>query len=215
MDLIHYLLNIILHLDEHLITFVNLYGIWVYALLFLIIFCETGLVITPFLPGDSLLFAAGAIAASTESLNIHMLFILLTCASILGNSLNYAIGYWVGPKLFYSTSSKLFNSAYLKKAHEFYEKHGGKTIIVARFIPIIRTFAPFVAGLSYMQKKTFLAYNFIGAVLWVGGLLYVSYWFGNLPFIKQHFSTVVLTIIMISLLPAGMGYICSYRRSAT
>jgi len=202
MELLHSLFSFIMHLDQHMVTFVTLYGTWVYAFLFLIIFCETGLVITPFLPGDSLLFASGAIAASaTDALNIHVLFVLLVTASILGNGLNYLIGKFIGPKVFYSTNSLLFNKKYLEKAHRFYEQYGGKTIIIARFIPIIRTFAPFVAGIGYMGYRKFFAYNLIGAVLWIGSLLYSSYLFGNLPIIKQHFSTIILAIIAISLLP--------------
>ncbi len=202
METLHQLLNFVLHLDHHLTTFVTLYGMWTYGLLFLIIFCETGLVVTPFLPGDSLLFAAGAIAAGTsDALNIHLLFVLLVIASITGNGLNYFIGRLIGPKIFFSNKSWFFNKDYLDKAHRFYERFGGKTIIIARFIPIIRTFAPFVAGVGYMSYRQFYFYNIIGAVLWIGSLLYGSYWFGNLPFIKDHFSTVILAIIVISLLP--------------
>lgn len=195
-------MDFILHLDTHLINLVSTYGIWTYGLLFLIIFCETGLVVTPFLPGDSLLFASGALAASTaQGFNVHVLFILLVTASIFGNGLNYLIGRFIGPKVFHSSSSWFFNKKHLEQAHRFYEVYGGKTIIIARFIPIIRTFAPFVAGIGYMSYRKFFAYNIAGALLWIGSLLYVSYWFGNLPFIKQHFSTVVMAIIIISLLP--------------
>ncbi len=203
MELLHHFLNFILHLDVHLVTFVNLYGTWVYALLFLIIFCETGLVVAPFLPGDSLLFAAGTIAASTlDGFNIHVLFILLVIASILGNGLNYQIGRFLGPKVFHSKNSWLLNQQYLEKAHSFYEKYGAKTIIIARFMPIIRTFAPFIAGIGYMRRSQFFVYNILGAVLWIGSLLYASYLFGNIPLVKDHFSTIVLAIIIVSLLPA-------------
>lgn len=202
METIQHLLSFILHIDAHLISFVTTYGIWTYVLLFLIIFCETGLVITPFLPGDSLLFAAGAIAAgSSDALNVHLLFTLLVIASIVGNGLNYYIGRLIGPKIFFSNQSWLFNKNHLVKAHQFYEKFGGKTIIIARFIPIIRTFAPFVAGIGYMSYRRFYFYNIIGAVVWIGSLLYISYWFGNLPAVKEHFSTYVFAIIGISLLP--------------
>ena len=202
MELIHQFLHFILHLDEYLVTFVTMYGVWTYGILFLIIFCETGLVVTPFLPGDSLLFAAGALAAhSQDALNVHVLFILLVTASILGNTVNYMIGKFLGPKVFHSSNSWLLNKKYLEKAHRFYETYGGKTIIIARFIPIIRTFAPFVAGIGYMRTRQFLIYNAAGAVLWIGSLLYVSYLFGNLPFVKDHFSTIILAIIVISLLP--------------
>ncbi len=205
MEILSHLLNFILHIDQHLIAFVSDYGVWAYVLLFLIIFCETGLVVTPFFPGDSLLFAAGALAASSDqAINIHLLFILLVIASILGNGLNYLLGRFVGSKLFRSENSLLFNKKYLEKAHRFYEQFGGKTIIIARFIPIIRTFAPFVAGIGYMTYRRFFIYNIIGAIIWIGSLLYVSYWFGNLPFIKDHFSSVILAIIVISLLPPAI-----------
>lgn len=202
METIHYLINFILHLDVHLVTIMAEYGSWVYGLLFLVIFCETGLVVTPFLPGDSLLFATGALTAKGSGvLSIHLLFILLVAASILGNTLNYMIGRFIGPKVFHSSSSKLLNKKYLERAHNFYKRYGGKTIIIARFIPIIRTFAPFVAGVGNMSYRRFSSYNLIGAVLWIGSLLYVSYLFGNLPFIQQHFSTIILAIIAVSLLP--------------
>jgi membrane-associated protein len=202
MDLLHAFFSFIMHIDQHMISFLATYGTWTYALLFLIIFCETGLVVTPFLPGDSLLFATGALTAnSANTLNIHLLFILLVTASILGNGLNYFIGKWLGPKVFNSPTSFLLNKKYLARAHSFYETYGGKTIIIARFIPIIRTFAPFVAGIGYMSATRFFFYNIIGAILWIGGLLYISYLFGNLPLIKEHFSTIILAIIGISLLP--------------
>jgi membrane-associated protein len=200
MDFIHYLTNFIMHLDKNLVVFVASYGTLAYFFLFLIIFCETGLVVTPILPGDSLLFAAGALAA-TASLNIHVLFVLLVGASVLGNTSNYFIGRFVGPKIFHSRDSWLFNRKYLGKAHHFYEKFGGKTIILARFIPIIRTFAPFIAGIGEMDRLEFFCYNLIGAVLWVGSLLSLSYLFGNLPTIKEHFSTVMIAIIALSLTP--------------
>lgn len=207
METLQYFINLILHLDHHLISLASTYGAWTYAILFLILFCETGLVITPILPGDSLLFAAGTLAASAaQGLNIHLLFILLTCASILGNTVNYIIGRLIGPRVFHFSQSRFFNPQYLLRAHQFYEKHGGKAIIIARFIPIIRTFAPFVAGVGYMHFSRFLYYNLVGALLWVGGLLYTSYLFGNLPFIKEHFSTVILAIIGLSLLPPVLGY---------
>ncbi len=202
METLHILLNFFLHLDVHLIAFVNAYGIWTYALLFTIIFCETGIIITAFLPGDSLLFASGALAANTGILNIHMLFILLVTASVIGNGVNYFIGKWLGPKVFYSKQSWLFNKKYLAKTHRFYERFGGKTIIIARFIPIIRTFAPFIAGIGYMTYRQFFIYNLIGAVLWIGTLLYGSYLFGNIPIVKQHFSLMLLVIIVLSILPA-------------
>ena len=205
MELIHQVIDIVLHLDTHLQSLTTHYGSWVYVILFLIVFMETGLVVTPFLPGDSLLFAAGSIAAIT-SLNVHWLAISLTIAAILGDSLNYAIGKWVGPKVFTQEKSLFFNKDYLMRAEAFYEKYGAKAIIIARFIPIIRTFAPFVAGIGIMQYKRFLAYNIIGAILWVYSFLYVSYFFGNLPVIKENFSIIVLVIIVLSILPALVDF---------
>jgi membrane-associated protein len=203
MDTLHYILNFILHLDDHLIAFVTAYGAWTYALLFLIIFCETGIIITAVLPGDSLLFAAGALTASaTDALNVHILFALLVTASTLGNGLNYFIGKWLGPKVFRSSNSWIFNQKNIDKAHGFYERYGGKTIIIARFLPIIRTFAPFVAGIGYMTYRQFLIYSVIGAFLWIGILVYGSFLFGNIPFVKQHFSLVIIAIIFLSIVPA-------------
>lgn len=207
MDLLQY----ILHIDTYLIAFVTHYGALTYLVLFLIIFCETGLVVTPFLPGDSLLFAAGSIAAnSNEALNIQLLMFLLLLASITGNKLNYLIGRAIGPRIFSARSSWLFNKKHLEEAHQFYERHGGKTIIMARFIPIIRTFAPFVAGIGYMGIRQFSFYNIISALLWVGGLLGAGYFFGSLPIIRDNFSLVVYGIIFISLLPPAFTFI--YRR---
>lgn len=201
-------INFILHLDQQLIHWVSLYGTWTYSLLFLVIFCETGLVVLPFLPGDSLLFATGALAAHCPGIfNINFLFLLLTASSILGNSLNYYIGKWVGPKIFRAHSNLFLNKKHLDHAHGFFEKYGGKTIIIARFIPILRTVAPFVAGIGKMNSLFFFFYNTLGAILWVGSLLYVSYWFGNIAFVKDHFSTVVICIIIISLLPAIIAYV--------
>lgn len=218
MDTLQQLVNYILHIDTYLISFVSTYGFWTYFVLFLIIFCETGLVVTPFLPGDSLLFAAGSIAANASlALNIQILFILLTIASIVGNQLNYMIGRVIGPKVFsanQTTSSWrnwLLNQKYLEETHQFYERHGGKTIILARFIPIIRTFAPFVAGMAYMSFNRFLAYNLISAVIWIGSLLAAGYFFGSLPIIRDNFSIVVYGIIVVSLLPPIITFI--YRKS--
>jgi membrane-associated protein len=202
MDTIHYLINFILHIDTQLISFIAAYGDWVYGLLFLIIFCETGLIVVPFLPGDSLLFAAGALTANANSnLNIHLMFVLLLTASILGNMLNFMVGRYLGPKVFHSSDSIFLNKKYLQRTNQFYRKYGGKTIIIARFMPIIRSFAPFVAGIGSMDYRKFTLFNVIGGVLWVGILLYVSYLFGNLPFIKQHFSTIIMAIIVVSLIP--------------
>lgn len=204
-------LQYLLHIDVYLIAFASNYGAWAYFVLFMIIFCETGLVVTPFLPGDSLLFAAGSIAANaSHALNIQLLFVLLTIASILGNKLNYFIGKFIGPRVFSAQSSWLLNKKHLIEAHQFYEKHGGKTIILARFIPIIRTFAPFVAGIGYMSLGQFSLYNIISAIIWIGSLLGAGYFFGTLPFIKDHFSIVVYGIIAISLLPPLLAFI--YRK---
>jgi membrane-associated protein len=202
MDTMQFLLQYILHIDTYLIAFVSQYGTLTYGLLFLIIFCETGLVITPFLPGDSLLFAAGSIAANAgHALNIQILFILLTLASILGNKTNYLIGRALGPKVFSAQDSFLLNKKHLQEAHQFYEKHGGKTIIFARYIPIIRTFAPFVAGIGYMGLKEFSLYNIASAILWIGSLLGAGYFLGSLPIVRDNFTLVIYGIIGVSLLP--------------
>jgi membrane-associated protein len=202
MEIIHSFFNFIMHLDVHMVTFVANWGHWVYSILFLVIFCETALIVLSFLPGDSLLFATGAFTAkATGELNIHMLFLLLVLASVLGNTVNYLIGKYIGPRVFKLENSFLLNKKYLDRAHRFYEEYGAKTIIIARFIPIIRSFAPFIAGVGYMRYRQFVVYNIIGAVLWIGSLLYVSFLFGNLPIIKDHFSAIILSIIGISLLP--------------
>jgi membrane-associated protein len=203
MDIFHFLLDFLLHLDKHLIAFVTAYGTWTYALLFLIIFCETGIIFTAILPGDSLLFAAGALTANLgDVLNIHILFILLTTASIAGNGLNYFIGKWLGPIVFRSKKSLLFNPKNIEKTHAFFERYGGKAIIIARFMPIFRTFAPFVAGIGYMTYRQFFLYSVIGALLWIGTLVYGSYFFGNIPIVKENFSLVIVAIIGLSITPA-------------
>jgi membrane-associated protein len=208
MDTLNYILAFILHLDEHLIAFVTTYGAWAYVLLFTIIFCETGVILTAILPGDSLLFAAGALTASSgEALNVHFLFILLVTASTLGNCLNYFIGKWIGPRVFRSHKSWLFNYKNIEKAHSFYTRYGGKTLIIARFLPIIRTFAPFVAGIGQMTFRQFVAYSTIGAFLWIGILVYGSFLFGNIPLVKQHFSLVIIAIIVLSIMPACFEFL--------
>jgi membrane-associated protein len=216
MIITHNLLQYVIHIDAYLVLLLAEYGTWIYAILFLIIFCETGLVITPFLPGDSLLFAAGSMSLNKD-INIQILFLLLIGASILGNKLNFLIGKMIGPRVFSlqnaghkSMWSILFNQKYLNTAHQFYELHGGKTIIFARFIPIVRTFAPFVAGAANMSLSSFTFYNVVSAILWIGSLLTAGYCFGSLPFIKQHISLVIYTIIIISLLPPVIGVI--YRK---
>lgn len=209
MQSIHHLLNFILHIDSYLFNFVSAYGTWTYLVLFLIIFCETGLVITPFLPGDSLLFVAGSIAAQpSEPLSITLLLVLLIVASILGNQLNYLIGRMIGPRVFTAERSWLLNKKHLAETHRFYEKHGGKTIILARFIPVIRTFAPFVAGIGYMGHSQFSLYNVSSALLWIGSLLGFGYFFGSLPLIKDNFTIVIYGIILLSVSPPLIAMFC-------
>jgi membrane-associated protein len=212
MELIKYFIDFILHLDTHLVELLQQYGTWTYGILFLIIFCETGLVITPILPGDSLLFAVGALAAH-GGLDIYLLFILLSIAAIIGDTVNYWIGYVVGPKVFTSASSRWLNRKHLDRTHEFYEKYGGKTIIIARFMPIIRTFAPFVAGIGRMTYGKFLLYNIVGGILWIGLFLLAGFWFGNIPVVKKNFTLVIFAIIIISVMPAVIEYLRA-RRSA-
>jgi len=196
-----------LHLDTHLNAMIQQYGLWTYAILTLIVFCETGLVVTPFLPGDSLLFAAGALAALPDSpLRVAVLFLLLTGAAIAGDTVNYWIGNKIGPRAF-EGHVKFLNKKHLERTHEFYEKYGGKAIIIARFVPIVRTFAPFVAGIGSMNYGRFIAYNVIGGLLWVSICLFGGYFFGNLPFVKENFSVVVLAIIIISILPGVYEFV--------
>jgi membrane-associated protein len=205
MQIISELVDFILHLDVHLNAIIQNFGIWTYLILFLIIFLETGIVITPFLPGDSLLFAAGSFAA-LGSLNVFALFIILTLAAILGDTLNYWIGHFIGPRAF-SGNVRFLKKEYLDRTHGFYEKHGGKTIILARFIPIIRTFAPFVAGVGAMDYPRFFFFNVIGAVLWVALFTFGGYFFGNLPFVRDNFTIVILAIIVISVLPGVFEFL--------
>lgn len=215
MELLSQLLDIFLHLDVYLNTWASGAGAWLYVGIFVIIFCETGLVITPFLPGDSLLFACGALAASDQSGISLVLFIpVVFLAAALGDFCNYEIGKWIGPKVFTQENSRLLNKNHLLKAHAFYEKYGGKTIILARFIPIIRTFAPFVAGIGKMTYWHFAAYNLIGAAAWV--LLFVlgGYYFADLPIVKTHFHIVIVAIIIISCLPAVIEYWRERKRNS-
>jgi membrane-associated protein len=212
MELISYLIDLFLHLDEHLNVIIQNYGVWTYGLLFLIIFLETGLVVTPFLPGDSLIFAAGTFAG-LGSLNVVLLFFLLSAAAIIGDTVNYWIGHYVGPRAF-NGEIRFLKKEYLDRTHEFYERHGGKTIILARFIPIIRTFAPFVAGIGAMTYGHFIAYNVIGGILWVALFVFGGYFFGNLKFVQDNFSLVVLAIIFISVLPGVVEFLKERRRSA-
>jgi len=198
------LFHIILNLDHYLNLLVARYGIWIYFILFMVIFCETGLVATPFLPGDSLLFIAGAICAGGE-LNLIILIILLICAAISGDSTNYIIGRKLGMRLFNNQNSKIFRQDYLNKTNDFYAKHGGKTITLARFLPIVRTFAPFVAGVSKMQYSRFATFSILGSVCWVGSLIPLGYFFGNVPFIKNNLSLIIVMIILFTLLPLLYG----------
>ena len=201
-------LDLILHLDVYLDLLVNNYGPWVYAILFLVIFCETGLVVMPFLPGDSLLFIAGAVAAG-GGLDPVLLAGLLMLAAILGDSTNYVIGRTAGERLFNNPNSKIFRRDYLEKTHDFYERHGGKTVTMARFLPIFRTFAPFVAGVARMFYPRFFMFSVFGTILWVGGLVTLGYFFGNVPFIKKNLSLLVVGIILLSLVPMIIGVIRS------
>lgn len=216
MELIAQFIDIVLHLDTHLEALLADYGTWVYAILFLIIFCETGLVVTPFLPGDSLLFVAGALAATSGAsggLEIEILIAVLLAAAILGDNANYWIGHYFGPRVFRWEQSRFFNRAAFDKTHAYFETHGGKTIIIARFLPLVRTFAPFVAGVARMTYSRYFLLDFVGGCLWIGSLTLAGYWFGNLPFIKNNLTLVILAIIALSLLPLAIGYI-KHRREA-
>jgi len=200
METIQFFIDILLHLDKHLDWVIRTYGIWTYAILFLIIFCETGLVVTPFLPGDSLLFAVGTFVA-IGSLDMALITGLLSLAAIVGDTVNYWIGYAMGPKVFTRENSRFLNKEHLERTHRFYQKYGGKTIILARFIPIIRTFAPFVAGIGVMTYRRFIAFNIIGGIAWIFSFVLTGYYFGNIPFVRNNFIFVILAIIIISVLP--------------
>jgi len=212
-ELLKELVDIFLHLDTHLYTVIQDYGLWTYLLLFLIIFCETGLVVTPILPGDSLLFAAGALAAG-GALNVFWLFGLLSVAAVLGDAANYAIGHFMGPKVFSREDSRFLKKEYLDRTHQFYEKYGGKTIIIARFVPIVRTFAPFVAGVGSMTYWRFASYNVIGGVVWIAVCLFAGYAFGNLPIVKENFTLVILAIIFVSILPGLIEWLRQRQQQA-
>ncbi|RZL11098.1 MAG: DedA family protein [Rubrivivax sp.] len=204
MDIAHFLIDFILHVDQHLAEFVRDYGTWVYALLFAIVFVETGLVVMPFLPGDSLLFVVGALAG-TGAMSLPVAMAVLLAAAILGDQVNYTIGRKIGPKVFQWENSRWFNRQAFDAAHSFYEKHGGVTIILARFMPFVRTFAPFVAGVAQMNRGTFTAFNVIGALIWVVGLTTVGYLFGNIPIVQQHLSKIIWALILIPGLIAIFG----------
>lgn len=211
-DFALYLIDFILHIDVHLTQLVADYGHFVYLILFLIIFCETGLIITPFLPGDSLLFVAGALAALPgNDLNVHLLVLLLIIAAIIGDAVNYTIGRLLGERLFSNPESKIFRRSYLDKTHAFYQRHGGKTIILARFVPIVRTFAPFVAGMGHMSYPRFALYNITGAILWVVLFSYSGYVFGDLPMVQENLKLLIVAIIILSILP-GVIEIIRHKR---
>ncbi len=206
MEFIHSFLDLVLHLDKHLHALTAEYGVWTYAILMLIVFCETGLVVTPFLPGDSLLFATGAIASSMGTLDIWLLFALLLVAAVLGNASNYKIGFHFGAAVFSRENSRIFNKEYLTMTQRYFTRYGAKTVVIGRFLPIVRTFAPFVAGIAKMELRQFMKFNIIGGVLWVGLFLMAGYLFGNMPVVKKNFSMVIIAIIIISVLPALFEY---------
>lgn len=206
------ILDFILHLDKHLNAIIQQFGLWTYLILFMVIFLETGFVVTPFLPGDSLLFAAGTFAAM-GSFRVEWLIPLLIAAAILGDTVNYWIGHYVGPKVFHKEKTRFFKKEYLDRTHAFYEKHGGKTIIIARFIPIIRTFAPFVAGIGRMSYGRFIAYNIIGGIAWVVIFVLGGYFFGNIPVVRKNFTLVIMVIIIISVIPGFVEYFRHRRKN--
>ena len=205
MDIIIYLVDFFVHLDKYLPVIIQSFGVWAYVIVFLVIFCETGLVVAPILPGDSLLFALGSIAA-LGALNLELLLILLCIAAVAGNMVNYTIGHFLGPKVFHYENNRFFKKEYLIKTHQFYEKHGGKTIIITRFMPIVRTFAPFVAGIGAMTYPKFTLYNIVGGVAWVCTFLLGGYFFGNIPSVKNNFTLVILAIIILSIMPGIIEY---------
>jgi len=214
MEFLHFLVDFILHIDVHLAELVAQYGIWIYAILFLILFFETGLVVTPFLPGDSLLFVAGALAALPgNDLNVHVMVALLVVAAVLGDAVNYTIGRLFGERLFSNPNSKIFRRSHLDKTHAFYARHGGKTIILARFVPIVRTFAPFVAGMGHMSYRHFALFNVTGALLWVLLFSYAGYLFGDLPVVQENLKLLIVGIILVSILP-GVIEVWRHRRQA-
>jgi membrane-associated protein len=198
-------IELVLHLDKHLAEFVSQYGTWIYAILAGVIFCETGLVVTPFLPGDSLLFAAGSLAA-VGKMNVHLLFILLGATAIVGDNVNYAAGHFLGKKALNAENPRFLKKEHLERTHRFFEKHGGKTVILARFMPIVRTFTPFVAGAGRMTYLHFLSYDVIGGIVWTSTFIYGGYFFGNLPVVKQNFALVIMGIIMVSVMPGIIEY---------
>jgi membrane-associated protein len=206
MEFLQQLIDFILHVDRHMVDLCAMYGMWIYAILFFVVFCETGLVVTPFLPGDSLLFAIGSLAA-IGAMHVEYVIPLLISAVLTGDNTNYWIGRKIGPKVFNQEQSRFFNKKYLDRTNRFYDKHGRITVILARFLPIIRTFAPFVAGIGRMAYRTFLLFSIIGALLWVNLFVLIGYFFGNVPFVKQHFSVVILALVLIPGIPALVEFI--------
>jgi membrane-associated protein len=208
MELLFVLWDFIVNLDRHLTAFVAQHGVWIYALLFLIVFCETGLVVTPFLPGDSLLFVVGALAAA-GGMDIMLVMVVLVCAALCGDNVNYSVGRWAGPRVFSRQASRWLNPAHLRRTHEFYARHGGKTIIIARFVPILRTYVPFVAGLGVMPYARFLGFSVAGALIWVVSLCLAGYFFGNLPQVKANLSLVIVAIVLASVSPGVVAWLRS------
>lgn len=213
MEVVQSLFGFLAHLDQHLVTLATKYGVWIYAILFAIIFAETGLVVTPFLPGDSLIFVAGAVAA-IGAMDVHFLAAILILAAFLGNVVNFRIGHFLGPKIFSREGGWFFRRDYLERTHAFFERHGGKTIVISRFLPIFRTYAPFVAGIGRMSGWKFTGFNLVGAILWVGILVYAGYFVGNQPIVKNNLTIVIVAIIVISLLPALVAYLRGRRATA-
>lgn len=211
MDMLLNFIDIFIHLDQHLSLLIQSFGGWAYLIVFLVIFCETGLVVTPILPGDSLLFGLGAIAAM-GALKVEWLFVMLSIAAIAGDTVNYMIGHYVGPRVFARESGRFFKKEYLERTHRFYEKYGGKTIVIARFVPIIRTFAPFVAGIGSMTYSRFIVYNIVGGISWIAVFIFGGYYFGNLSIVKRNFTLVIFAIIFISILPGVIEYVRQRRQ---
>ena len=211
MDLIQFFIDLVLHLDQHLLQLTHDYGVWVYGILFLIIFSETGFVVTPFLPGDSLLFVAGALAA-TGNLDVRVLTVSLVVAAVAGNQVNFTVGRWLGPKVLASpTGVRVLKPEYVARTQAFFERHGGKTLVLARFVPVVRTYAPFIAGVGRMPVARFSLYNLVGAAAWICSLVWAGYFFGNLPFVRENLTAVVLGIVFVSLLPALIEVIRARR----
>jgi membrane-associated protein len=214
LEFINTLIDLVLHLDKHLLHLSTQYGVWIYAILFFIIFAETGFVVTPFLPGDSLLFVAGSLAA-LGNMDVHLLVAVMLVAAILGNTLNYEIGRWLGPRVFKNDTSRWLNPHYLERTHQFFEKWGAASVIAARFVPFLRTYVPFVAGIGAMSRAKYQLFTWIGAVLWVGGLCYLGYFFGNIPWVKANLGLLVIAIIVVSVAPVIFGMLRARFQSRT